>query len=133
GTYLYVVSDPKLGKPLSIDTLCKPNPEDIIVLGSFMYPTKKYSVQNLVEELNVRTFNFKAGNLVSIDWKDDPFEIKRQFHYSEKGVCTGFDDLTVSMDAYVSTYQFAIEEKAGLPSRVTKSLKRDKSKFILLQ
>lgn len=132
-TNLFIVSDPKLSKPLAIDTLCNPTPEDIIVLGSFQFPTKKYSVQNLVEEMNVRTFNYKNDNLISIDWKDDPFTISRTFHYSKKGICTGFDDVTNSMGAYVSSYHFSIEEKDGLPKRVTKSLKRDKSKYILLQ
>lgn len=130
---LFIVSNPKLGKPLSIDTLCNPNPEDIIVIGSYRYPSKKYSVQNIVEELNVRTFNYEHENLISFNWKDAPFEVIRTFEYAKDGHCVGFKDNTNSMGAFVSAYNFQIEVKEGLPNQVIKSIQRDKSKFILLR
>ncbi len=130
---LFIVSNPKLGKPLSIDTLCRPKPEDLIVLGSYLFPTKKYGVKNIVEELNTRTYKYRRGNLVSMRWKDDPFEVKRIFLYAKDGHCYGFKDVTNSMGAYVSSYNYIIEHKDGLPVQVKKILKRDQSKFVLLR
>lgn len=130
---LFIISNPKFGKPLSVDTLCNPNPVDLIVIGSYEYPIKKYRVKNIVEELNGRTFKYRKKNLMFIRWKDDPFETKRTFQYAKDGKCIGFTDVTNSMGAYVSALNFLIEVKDGLPSRVTKSLKRDQSNFILLR
>lgn len=119
---LFSVPDKKHWKPLVIDTLCKPGKDDIIIWGSLKHPEKIYSVQNLVEESNVRSFTYENGVLKHIDWTDDPFKIHRTFRFDKEGLCTGFVDSTFSMGGFVASANFIFELKDRLPVSVTKEL-----------
>lgn len=121
-TRLLVVPDKKHWKPLVIDTLCRPDKDDIIIWGSLKHPQKIYSVQNLVEENNVRDFTYENGVLKHVDWTDDPFRIHRTFGFSKEGVCTGFVDSTFSMGGFISSANYMFELKDQLPVSVTKEL-----------
>ena len=92
---LFIVKNEKHWKPLTIDTLCKPNASDIIILGEYRRPTKKYKVKNIVEETDVRTYSSNSGRLEHIEWKDNPFEIKRSFVYLKYGQIKGFIYYTI--------------------------------------
>lgn len=121
---LFVVPNQKNWKPLIIDTLCRPGKDDIIAWGSMRHPEKTYSVQNLVEESNVREFTYVEGVLKHIDWTDDPFKIHRTFRFDKDGICTGFVDSTFSMGDFVASSNYDFELKKGLPVNVVKEVKR---------
>jgi hypothetical protein len=118
---LMIIPNKENWKALVIDTLCKPSKEDIIVWGSIIRPEKTYSIQNLVEERNVRTFTYKNDAIQSIDWTDHPFNIHRTFQYNSKGACKGFVDSTFSMGGFVSATNYSFELKGNLPVSVTKT------------
>lgn len=122
GSNLFIVPNPKHWKPLVIDTMCRPKKEDFIVWGSMKKPMKIYQVNNLVEENNVREFNYEKGILKSIEWTDDPFKIVRTILYNQNGVCHKFIDSTFSMGGFVSTSRFDIRLQDDLPIEVFKTL-----------
>lgn len=122
GSNLFVVPNPKHWKPLVIDTMCRPKKEDFIVWGSMKKPMKIYQVNNLVEESNVREFNYENGCLKSIKWTDDPFQIVRRFQYNANGICDKFIDSTFSMGGFVSTSRFDIHLDGELPKEIVKTL-----------
>lgn len=123
GSFLFIVPNPKHWKTLVIDTLCRPKKEDFIVWGTMKKPMKIYQVNNLVEESNVRKFNYEKGVLKSIEWTDDPFRIVRTIQYNKNGVCNLFIDSTFSMGGFVSTSRYDILLKNNLPIEVSKTLK----------
>lgn len=130
---LFVVPNAKHWKPLVIDTLCHPSKDDLIVWGSPKYPEKIYQVTNLVNESNVREFNYEKGVLKSIDWTDDPFKIHRTFQFNKDGVCRGFVDSTFSMGGFVATSVFEFELKDNLPVSITKKLISGDNKRIIFK
>lgn len=119
---LFVVPDKRNWKPLVIDTLCHPGQNDMIVWGSLKHPEKIYQVRNLVEESNVRSFEYKDGVLNHIEWTDDPFKIHRTFRFNKSGNCIGFVDSTFSMGGFVAAADFKFELKDNLPISITKEL-----------
>lgn len=130
---LFIVRNENLWKPLSIDTLCKPNASDILILGDYRNPTKKYKVKNIVEETDVRNYTSKNNRLESMEWKDAPFEIKRSFEYAHSGQCIGFIDSTFSMSNFVSAMYYRIELKNNLPISITRSVFRDTKEIVLFK
>lgn len=122
GSNLFIVPNPSHWKPLVIDTMCRPKKEDLIVWGSMKKPMKIYQVNNLVEENNVREFNYYKGILKSIEWTDDPFKIVRTIFYNQNGVCHKFIDSTFSMGGFVSTSRYEIRLQDDLPIEVFKTL-----------
>lgn len=133
GQRLFIIGNEKHWKPLAVEKLCKPSKSDVIVLGNYKSPTKKYKVQNLVEEMDVRNFEYSNGRLKDVHWKDDPFNVKRSFEYDPSGHCIGFIDSTFSIGNYVSSMHYRIELKNGLPISVTRSVFRDKKEFVLFR
>lgn len=120
---LLVVPNDRHWKALIIDTLCKPQENDIIVWGSLIEPHKIYSVQNLVEESNVRSFTYSNKVLQRVEWSDFPFQIFRYFHYNEKGRCDAIIDSTFSRGGFVSSARFNIQLEDQLPKLITKVVK----------
>jgi hypothetical protein len=131
GKELYIVQNEKFWKSLTIDTLCRPDELDLIIYGTYQFPHKKYQVRNIVEEFNVRSYSYSKNNLTEINWKDDPFKIKRRFNYNKQGECIGFVESTFGMEKYVSAIHYDFELKENLPQKVIKKLFRDGNKFIL--
>ncbi|MBC9812292.1 hypothetical protein H9Y05_07335 [Crocinitomicaceae bacterium CZZ-1] len=130
---LFVVPNSKNWKSLTIDTLCRPGKDDIIAWGSMRHPEKIYSVQNLVEESNVREFTYVEGVLKHIDWTDDPFKIHRTFRFDKEGICTGFVDSTFSMGDFVASSNYDFELKNGLPVNVVKEVKRGEIERVIFK
>lgn len=122
---LYIVPNKKHWKPLVIDTLCKPNPNDLIVWGSLKQPIKIYQVKDLVKESNVRRFTYDKKNQVlkRMDWNDEPFQIHRTFQFNQQGLCKGFVDSTFSLGRFVNAAVYEFELKDKLPRKITKKIK----------
>ncbi len=130
---LLIIPDSKNWKPLVVDTLCKPGKGDLIVWGSLKHPQKIYSVQNLVEESNVREFTYEHGVLKRVEWTDDPFKIHRTFRFNKEGICTGFADSTFSMGGFVAAANYFFELNNQLPVQVTKEVNRGGAKRIIFR
>jgi len=128
---LFIIKNEKHWKPLSVDKLCNPNKNDLILFGNYKSPTKKYKVQNLVEETDVHNFEYVKSQLKEILWKDDPFNVKRSFKYDSSGQCVGFIDSTFSIGNFVSKMHYSIQLKDGIPISVQRSVFRDTKEIIL--
>ncbi len=105
GDYLFFIPKKKYWGTMSVDSILRPNPRDVVVWGTPKRPTKKYQVSNKVNEKNVRLFTYQKNNRKMIsNWikKDYPFEYKRDFIFGKKGYCTGYIDSTFSEDLYVT-------------------------------
>ena len=123
GNNLYLIPSSKFWKPLVIDTMCNPQKQDIIVLGTLRKPQKIYSVKDLVNETNVRKFTYKHNLLKKIVWDDQPFTVNREFEYNDKGICIGFTDKVYSIKALVNKTHYSITLKGSLPIKVTKEIR----------
>jgi hypothetical protein len=99
GDYLFYMLDHKSWGPVSVDSILKPTPLDLIVLGTPMLPVKKYYVLNKVHESKVKLYTYHKRYRQFIErfvQQDYPFENKRTFNYSISGICSGFTDSTFS-------------------------------------
>lgn len=130
---LFIVPHKEHWKPMIIDTLCSPKKEDVIIWGSLTHPTKIYSVHNLVEESNVRTFTYKKDLIQTIDWTDHPFSIHRTYQFNKQGDCTGFVDSTFSLKNYISATSYQFELKDRLPISVTKKRMNKEGSLIIFK
>jgi hypothetical protein len=121
GDYIFFMLNEKNWGALSIDSILKPTPNDLIVLGSPSKPFKKYKVHNTVSETNVVDYEYRGKDEVikSISFENYPFYYKRYVNYDKKGYCTGFIDSTFTANEYltrtVSTFQM---NKKALPKKL---------------
>jgi len=96
---------------ISVDTICAPEPEDVVTFGHPQKPIKRYQVKNKVEEFNVTTFTYAEGSNKIKKWrrKEYPFETLRTITFSKNGNCIGFIDSIFSDDEYLSRKLFVFE------------------------
>lgn len=102
GDFLYCLLDKKLISPLEIDRQFKPNPRDIILIGSPKKPEKVYHVENKINETKVKKFTYKKGKIDNIRSNSYPFHTMRNFSYDKNGYCIGYIDSTFSESNYLT-------------------------------
>ncbi len=105
GDYLFYIPRKKFWGVMSVDSMLAPNPQDHIVLGTPRFPFKKYQVSNKVNESNIRLYTYQDKHRKVIkNWvkKDYPFDLKRDFLYTKKGICKGYIDSTFSEEIFVT-------------------------------
>jgi len=130
---LFIIHNNDFWKPLAVDSICKPDAKDRIIWGAYSSPTKKYFVQNMVEESDVRNYSYKKGVLKNIEWKDDPFEIRRTFNYSKEGYCRSFIDSTFGMGTFISATKYQFKLKDGLPISMKQSAFHEGKEIVLFR
>ncbi len=122
GDYLFFIPRKKYWGVMSVDSLLAPNPQDVIVLGTPRHPYKKYQVSNKVNEKNVRLFTYQKKHRKVINHfikKEYPFDYKRDFIFSKKGICRGYIDSTFSDDIFVTRNVSEIQyNKQNEPIRI---------------
>lgn len=127
GDYLFYMMDEHHLGPLSIDTILKPTPSDVIVLGSPDFPEKRYQVENRVKERNVveTVYNQKMNAVEEIRFEKEPFTYHRTVNYSKEGDCQGFVDSTFSIDQFLMarTSDFKLN-RDRLPARLVHKTER---------
>jgi hypothetical protein len=133
GNGLFVVSNSAYWKPLAIDSACKPTAQDRIIWGSYQSPIKKYFVKNLVEESDVRNYVYEGKTLKKMEWKDDPFEIRRTFLYTKEGYCKSFVDSTFGMGTFISATKYQFTLKDGLPVAMKQSAMHESKEIVLFR
>jgi hypothetical protein len=101
GKYHYMLNN-KYHGPLSVDSIIRPGPDDVVFLGTPLYPLKRYSVTNTVHERNVHMYEYDNRQIKTITRTEYPFEVRRSMNYDLKGFCTGFIDSTFSEKIYLS-------------------------------
>jgi hypothetical protein len=130
GDYLFCMLNKKNWGALSVDSILKPNPSDIIVLGSPLIPIKKYRVKDMVKEDQVVEFTYDKpmDHVQTISFDKYPFHYNRSIVYDKGGNCLGFIDSTFSDNVYLTRREsnFIIEKK--LPRILIHESKSDKSK-----
>lgn len=123
GDFLYYILKPKYWGALSVDSLVSPNPKDEVVLGRQYHFKKKYQVTNIINEYNVRIFNYdKVAPKKITNWikKDYPFEHKRDFIYYGNGLCYSYIDSIFSNEEFVTRTISTIKyNKKKEPVRIT--------------
>lgn len=122
GDYLFFMLDKKYWGPLSVDSILRPTPKDIVVLGNPSYPNKIYRVQNKVNEMDVQQFVYgpSGKKIETITRHEYPFEHKRTILYSKKGICDAYIDSTFSDKKYLTRVLSEIEiNDKNLPLKVT--------------
>lgn len=105
GDFVYYMLKPKYWGVLSIDSILKPNPRDIVAWGTPEFPSKRYQVTNKVNEHNVKEFIYDSGQPDVLSYwikKVYPFDYKRTFSYNKKGVCNAYTDSTFAAGEYVT-------------------------------
>ncbi len=130
---LYMIHNEDYWKPLTIDTLCYPDKDDLLILGTYGRPQKKYKVDNIVEEREVRNYFYENKVLTRVEWSEDPFTVSRSVRFDPNGVCVGFVDSTFSLGDYVSAVNYRFDLKQSLPSTVTRSVLRDNDEVVILR
>lgn len=116
---LHFILNPKLQKPLSVDSLAHPLPSDWIILGSPSQPLKRYHVHNKVKEAQVSNYEYYSNNFPSLVTNQEyPFFRKRYYNYSKNGTFIGFTDSTFIDETFVTTVQTSITYKNHLPAKI---------------
>lgn len=100
GTYLLCMTDEKYYGPLSVDSILNPTAYDLVMLGSPKSPSKRYRVENRVNESDVIDVKYHEKYQLPIELKLDrtPFTYHRIVKYDHQGICNGFTDSTFSID-----------------------------------
>ena len=123
-SHLHCMLTKKYWGPLSVDSIVHPNKTDLIVLGTFRKPVKKYSVLNTVNEQNVQQYAYYKKSLSpkTITRDEYPFLIERTFQYLKNGICNGFIDSTFSKKNFLATTKTHFEfGRNHFPIKVTKT------------
>ncbi|GAB5417470.1 MAG: hypothetical protein Crog4KO_30520 [Crocinitomicaceae bacterium] len=122
GDFLFCLLKKRFQGIVSVDSLFSPTPQDLVQYGSPKKPFKRYQIENLVKEKNVKRFGYfeKTAELRYLISDNYPFSNKTQVTVNENGVFTGFIDSTFSADEYlnrtVSTFSF---DENKFPKRLT--------------
>lgn len=119
--FIYELCDAKNWKPLKVDSICHPDKDDWIVFGSLKQPIKMYHVQNIVEEHDVKSFDYEKGGLRKMEWDEAPFHMVRRFNYDKKGKLTDFIDSTYGGGEFVSMSTYTINYTDNLPVEIVGS------------
>ncbi|MCE2742138.1 MAG: hypothetical protein LW701_00960 [Fluviicola sp.] len=122
GDFSYFLLNSNYWGTLSVDSILKPDPKDIIGWGTPLFPSKKYQVSNKVKEQNVKMFIYdKQSGKFPDYWlkKVYPFDYKRSFIYNRKGICNGYIDSTFADEVFVTRMisNFHLNKK-GEPIRI---------------
>lgn len=139
GDYLFYITKQKCWGPLTIDTLLEPNPKDHLVLGNPVRPVKKYRVSNKINESDITIFSYFEKHPNTLDYwlkKEYPLDHKRNFSYSQKGLCNGYVDSTFSDELYITRSKTEIQyNKKDEPIRILhrKENIENKTKLITLE
>lgn len=117
GNYLFYLLKSKNWGVVSVKSILQPTPEDIITFGTPLSPTKRYQVENTVNEFNVIEYTYDKSNqfITEIAYNDYPFKKKRSILYGTSGVCTGFIDSTFTDDIFLKRADSKFEFKHKLP------------------
>lgn len=118
GDYVFYVIDEEMFGPLSVDSILHPTKHDRIVLGSPKLPTKKYRVENTVNETDVVEYTYQDGYIVKISYDEYPFHVDRHIRYDKKGLCQGYVDSTFSDDQFLTERTARFEMDKTLPSKL---------------
>jgi hypothetical protein len=112
GDYLFYMLNRKFWGPLSVDSILRPTPKDVIVLGNPYFPSKIYRVQNKVNEMDVQNFVYwsntktkhKTNNkrIQMLIRQEYPFEYKRTILADKKGNCVAYIDSTFSQGKFLT-------------------------------
>lgn len=112
GDYLFYMLNRKFWGPLSVDSILRPTPKDVIVLGSPYFPSKIYRVQNKVNEMDVQSFVYwtntktkqkiKSKNIQTFIRQEYPFENKRTILTDKEGKCGEYIDSTFSEGKFLT-------------------------------
>jgi hypothetical protein len=136
GDFSYFLLNSKYWGTLSVDSILKPDPKDIIGWGTPLFPSKKYQVSNKVKEQNVKMFIYdKQSGKFPDYWlkKVYPFDYKRSFTYNNKGICNGYIDSTFADEVYVtrmiSIFQFNKKEEPIMILHQKENASNDKEYF----
>lgn len=122
GDYLFFMLNENHWGPLSVDSILRPTPDDVIVLGTPRKPRKKYQVHNTVSESNVVELEYRNNGEVvkSISFEKYPFYYKRSITYNNKGYCIGYIDSTFSSNDYLTRTLSNFElNEVQLPVKLT--------------
>lgn len=116
---LHFILNPKYQKPLSVDSIAHPLPNDWVILGTPNQPKKRYHVYNKVKEAQVSIYTYYSDNFPSIVTNQEyPFFRKRFYNYSNNGTFIGFTDSTFIDETFVTAVQTSISYNKNLPTKI---------------
>lgn len=119
--FIYELKNPVNWRPLKVDSICHPDKDDWIVFGTMDQPRKMYRVQNIVEEHNIKTFDYEKGGLRKMEWNEAPFHMVRRFNYNRKGKLISYIDSTYGGGEFVSLSTYEIKYEKELPIEIVGS------------
>lgn len=104
GNYLFYLLLEENWRPLTVDSIFQPTPDDRIIFGSPFRPVKKYYVQNIVNEFDLINLKYKKNSdyLLRTEFENYPFNYSRTIHYNKKGFCSGYIDSTFSATKFLT-------------------------------
>ena len=128
GDYLFYMLNKENWGTLSVDSILHPTIHDLIIFGTPHKPTKKYQVENRVNEFNVVNYSYNnVDYLNEISFEKYPFHYKRSMLYNDRGMCSGFVDSTFSNDKYLTRRESMFHFEEELPVRLIHENKSGKS------
>lgn len=116
---IHYILNPKYQKPLSVDSLIHPLPNDWVMLGLPKQPKKRYHVYNTVKEAQVSEYSYYENNFPSIITNQEyPFFRKRYYNYSKNGTFIGYTDSTFIDETFVTSVKTVLTFKNSLPQKI---------------
>ena len=134
GYYLFYMLKKEYWGTLSVDSIFKPNPQDLIVFGSPLTQQKKYFVENKVNESEVVQFYYSPNNSpTEIKTERFPFHYKRTITYNEYGNCIGFIDSTFSNGEFLTGRNSTFVFEDELPTKIIHQSTSNNKLFIQVE
>ena len=135
GDYLFYMLNRENWGGLSVDSILRPTPNDIIVLGSPNVPSKSYQVENTVNEFKVVNYSFDNSHRYPTEVRKNnfPFHHKRSVVYDANGNCTGYIDSTFNGSDYLTRRNSQFVFKDGLPIKIIHESKSNNSEHGFMQ
>lgn len=122
GRMLYFMLNKAYWGALSVDSILHPTPVDRVVLGSPLYPSKSYRVENKIKEKDAVSYAYHPylKRIQRMVMENFPFRTTRTFFYDEEGFCNSYIDSTFSSEEFLLRTATRIELNAKkLPLTIT--------------
>jgi hypothetical protein len=102
GNFTHLLYPKKYWGVLSVDSILKPKPDDIVVYGTAKKPFKQFNVKSKVIESNVCNIMYwKNGLPKAMQYSDLELQRSLHFNYNAKGRYTGYKDSTFLEQTYL--------------------------------
>jgi hypothetical protein len=132
--HLYLITNIALTSPISIDTMIRPTPIDLLVIPNLYRPQKVYKVANKIIESNCYEFQYDLyQNLAKYSYRQKSSQINVALNYAENGYLNGLEEAFYSEKLLIKKDKQTIrQDQLGRPTVWYQNTTKSKLKKVVV-